>query len=259
MTFRPRLRIPFGSPLEGTASCLIWKSAPPFPGWELLHGADRLLTEVIAGRDLLRHWVRLCVAMTVCAALYGAVLGSGTGSAARRLRRREAAARPSPHLGADGGLRLDGGGGARASPRFGQVAVLTFLALTVASLLLASLAPVAWFFNLSAPAPTPAARTAHNLLYLLHTAFVGACGLAGTVALWKAMGRLDAPRGTLRAVYAVWVAPPSPWWGARWPGRCGPSWAASTCPSSSCGRTLSTATSTSSSFTDILPHFVSWL
>ncbi|MFL6236200.1 MAG: hypothetical protein ACJ76N_23915 [Thermoanaerobaculia bacterium] len=72
--------------------------------------------------------------------------------------------------------------------------------------MLASLAPVALFFNLSAPEPGPSARTAHNLLYLLHTALVGGCGLGGTVALWKAMRRLDALLKTLRAVYAVWVA-----------------------------------------------------
>jgi hypothetical protein len=90
--------------------------------------------------------------------------------------------------------------------RFGQVAVLTFLALAVGSLLLASLAPVAGLFTLSAPPPSDQQRTAHNLLYLLHTAFVGFCGLAGTVALWKAMRRLDAPERTLRAVYTVWVA-----------------------------------------------------
>ena len=39
------------------------------PGWELLHGADRLLAEVIAGRNLLRHWLRLCVGMAACAAV----------------------------------------------------------------------------------------------------------------------------------------------------------------------------------------------
>jgi hypothetical protein len=176
------------------------------PGWELLHGADRLLTEVIAGRDLLRHWVRLCVAMAACAALYDAVLGLWHGP---RLAAYDAVKLPLVLLLTSAltvGFAWTAAAVLGLPLRFGQVAVLTFLALTVASLLLASLAPVAWFFNLSAPAPTPAARTAHNLLYLLHTAFVGACGLAGTVALWKAMGRLAAPARTLRVVYAVWVA-----------------------------------------------------
>jgi hypothetical protein len=89
--------------------------------------------------------------------------------------------------------------------RFGQVAVLTFLALAVGSVLLASLTPVAWLFTIGAPDPSPAARTAHNLLYLLHTAFVGGCGLAGTVALWRAMALLDVPRRTVRAVYLLWI------------------------------------------------------
>jgi hypothetical protein len=176
------------------------------PGWELLHGADRLLTEVIAGRDLLRHWLRLCLAMAVCAALYGAVLGLWHGP---RLAAYDAVKLPLVLLLTSAltvGFAWTAAAVLGLPLRFGQVAVLTFLALAVASLLLASLVPVAGFFNLSAPAPTPAARTAHNLLYLLHTAFVGACGLAGTVALWKAMRRLDAPLRTLRLVYAVWVA-----------------------------------------------------
>jgi hypothetical protein len=174
-------------------------------GWELLHGADALLAEIAAGRNLLRHWVRFCVTMTLCAALYGGVLGSWHGP---RLAAYDAIKLPLVLL-LTSALTVGFAWTAAAllglPLRFGQVAVLTFLALAVASLLLASLAPVAFFFNLSAPAPTPEARTAHNLLYLLHTALVGGCGLAGTVALWKAMRGIDAPRTTLRAVYAVWV------------------------------------------------------
>ena len=176
------------------------------PGWELLHGADRLLAEVIAGRNLLRHWLRLCLAMAACAALYGAVLGLWHGP---RLALYDAVKLPLVLLLTSAltvGFAWTAAAVLGLPLRFGQVAVLTFLALTVGSLLLASLAPVAAFFNLSAPAPTPEARIAHNLLYLLHTAFVGACGLAGTVALWRAMHRLDAPERTLRTVYIAWVA-----------------------------------------------------
>lgn len=176
------------------------------PGWELLHGVDSLLAEVVEGRNLLRHWVRFCVAMTLCAALYGGVLGLWHGS---RLALFDAIKLPLVLL-LTSALTVGFAWTAAAllglPLRFGQVAVLTFLALAVGSLLLASLAPVAGFFNLSAPPPSPAARTAHNLLYLLHTALVGGCGLAGTVALWRAMQRLDAPKPTLRAVYVVWVA-----------------------------------------------------
>jgi hypothetical protein len=91
------------------------------------------------------------------------------------------------------------------SLRFSQVAVLTFLALAVASLLLASLAPVAGFFTLSLPAPSLAARGTHNLLYLLHTFFVGACGLAGTAVLWRGLVRIRGGAPHLGRAFAVWV------------------------------------------------------
>ena len=78
--------------------------------------------------------------------------------------------------------------------RFAQVAVLTFLALATASVVLLSLAPIAWFFTLCAPAPSTATRTTHNALYLMHTIFVGACGLTGTRTLWHAMTRLGRAR-----------------------------------------------------------------
>lgn len=174
-------------------------------GWELLRGADAFLAEIAAGRNLLRHWLRLCLGMTACAATYGAVLGFWHG----------------PELAFYGAVKLPlvllvtsaltvafawTAAALLGLPlRFGQVVVITFLALAVASLLLASLAPVAAFFTLCAPVPSEQERTAHNLLYLLHTAFVGSCGLAGTVALWQAMRRLDAPLRTLRTVYAIWV------------------------------------------------------
>jgi hypothetical protein len=76
----------------------------------------------------------------------------------------------------------------------------------VAGLLLASLVPVAGLFTLCSPVPSAAHRTAHNLLYLLHTGMVGGCGLAGTAALWKAMRRLDAPVTTIVAVFLAWIA-----------------------------------------------------
>jgi hypothetical protein len=174
-------------------------------GWELLRGADVFLAEIAAGRNLLRHWMRLCLGMTVCAATYGAVLGSWHG---RELALYSAVKLPLVLLLTSAltvvfawmtavvlGLPL----------RFGQVAVLTFLALAVASLLLASLAPVAAFFTFSAPVPTAQQRTTHNILYLLHTVFVGGCGLTGTVVLWKAMQKLDAPLRTLKTVYLIWI------------------------------------------------------
>lgn len=171
----------------------------------MLHGSDGLIAEVVTGRRLWYHWIRLSLSMILCAATYGAVLGLWHGP---RLAAYSAVKLPLVLLLTSAltvafswlaatllGLPL----------RFGQVAVLTFLALAAGSLLLLSLTPVAWIFTICAPAPSPGARTAHNLLYLLHTAAVGGCGIAGTAALWKAMRKLEGSARTIRAVYAVWV------------------------------------------------------
>jgi hypothetical protein len=177
-------------------------------GAGLLHGKDELLSAVLEGRDLRRWWIRLCLAMMAGAAVYGAVLGYWHGA---QLSLYVAIKLPLVLLLTSAMTLLLSWLGAAILGlplRFGQVAVLTFLALAAASLLLASLAPVALLFTLSAPGPTAAsalARTTHNLLYLLHTAFVGGCGLAGTRVLWQAMGRLDAPRRTRIAVYLLWI------------------------------------------------------
>jgi hypothetical protein len=164
-----------------------------------------LVDEILAGGCLGPIWLRLCAVMAGAAAIYGAVCGSWNGA---RLSAYVAIKLPlallltsavtvalSWMMAALFGLPL----------RFGQVLVLTFLALAGSSLLLASLAPVAALFTIAAPAPDQTARTTHNLLYLMHTAFVGACGLAGTRVLWLAMLRLPAPRRRLHAVYLSWV------------------------------------------------------
>lgn len=179
---------------------------PEGPVRDLLRGARALLDDVAAGRGLGRHWLRLCGVMAAGAGSYGAALGLWHGP---RLALYVAVKLPLVLLLTSAltlvfswmvtallGLPL----------RFGQVAVLTFLTLAVAGLLLASLVPVAGLFSLCSPGPSAQQRTAHNLLYLLHTGIVGGCGLAGTAALWKAMRRLDAPRRTLVAVYLIWIA-----------------------------------------------------
>jgi hypothetical protein len=166
---------------------------------------DALLSDVLAERGLARHWWRLCLLMTLGSALYGAVLGQWHGP---RLAAYVALKLPlvvlitsaftlllSFILGHLLGLPL----------RFGQVAVLVFLGLASASLLLAALAPVAWLFTVSAPPPSAAARTAHNLLYLMHTAFVGGCGLAGSLALRKALRATARPPAVVRRVYWSWL------------------------------------------------------
>lgn len=143
--------------------------------------------------------------MVVCAALYGAVLGSWHGP---RLATYVAVKLPlvllvtaaltvmlSFLLSSLLGVPL----------RFGQVAVLIFLGLSSASLLLASLSPVVYVFTLSAPPPAPEARTAHNLLYLMHTAFVGGSGLAGSLVARQALIASSGSAAAARRVYWSWV------------------------------------------------------
>src|SRR3954447_12508004 len=139
----------------------------------MLRGADSLLDEVVAGRRLLQIWVRLCLGMAVCSAVYGAVLGGWHGP---RLAVYSAIKLPLVLLLTSAltvafswiaslllGLRL----------RFGQVAVLTFLSLAAGSLRVVSLAPVAWICTVCTPPPSDHAPTAHNVLYHLHAGFVG--------------------------------------------------------------------------------------
>jgi hypothetical protein len=176
-----------------------------FSAGRLLHGLEGLLADVAAGRNLARHGRGLILRMAACAALYGAVFGGWHGP---RLAGYVALKLPLVLLLTSALTLLFSWLAARflgVPLRFGQVAVLTFLGLAVASLLLASLSPVAWLFIHCAPAPGPAAQTAHNLLYLMHTLFVGGCGLAGTVVLWRALRRVEAPRRALRTVWMLWV------------------------------------------------------
>jgi hypothetical protein len=171
----------------------------------LLDRRDLLLEDLAFERGLGRRLAQLTLAMAAGAALYGGVLGSWQGGT----QALYAAVKLPLVLVATSALtlvfnslvaRLLG-----LPLRFGQTAVLTFFALAAASLPLASLAPVAWFFTVSFPPPGTEARLAHNLLYLLHTAFVGGCGLAGTAALWRVLARLCPGAPRLKAVFAVWL------------------------------------------------------
>jgi hypothetical protein len=177
----------------------------PSPLDLLLHQRDRLMDDLAEGRRLGRLWWRLVAVLIPAAALYGIVLGGWRGGI---LTLFVALKLPlvllltaaltmlfNSFVASLLGLAL----------RFSQVAVLTFFALAVASLLLASLAPVAWFFTLSMPEPTLAARATHNLLYLLHTGFVGACGLAGTAVLWRGLVRIRGGAPNLKQAFLAWV------------------------------------------------------
>jgi hypothetical protein len=148
---------------------------------------------------------RALAATCAGAALYGAALGAWHGP---RMAAYAAVKLPAVLL-ATGAATLAFNALAAAvlgeRLRLVDAARLTASALGVAATLLAALAPAAALFSLTAPPPSPAARLDHNLLYLLHTGFVGACGLAGTVALWRSLARVSRSRRVARAVFAVWV------------------------------------------------------
>jgi hypothetical protein len=175
-------------------------AAPDRPSWR-----EALLDDVLADRGLGRTWLRLVALTCACAALYGFVFGSWHGS---RLALFVALKFPLVLL-ATAALTLPLNWtlavATRAPISFRQVAVLTFLTLALASLLVASLAPVAWLFVRGAPPPSDAARTAHNLLYLMHTAFVGGAGYASVALLRGGLERRgDVGRQAARAL-RVWV------------------------------------------------------
>ena len=172
---------------------------------ELLHRRDRLLAHILSNRPLGRTFLELTVVMVVSAALYGIVLGFWHGA---RLAAYDAVKLPLVLMITSAFTMLFSWIAAlvfNVPVRFGQVVVLTLLGLATASVALASLAPAAWFFTLCAPAPSSAARTTHNSLYLMHTGLVAVCGMTGTRALWHGMLRLGQTRRVVRRVYVLWV------------------------------------------------------
>lgn len=171
----------------------------------LLQWRSAILWDVLGGRRLRSHAVNLLALMVAGAAAYGAVLGMWHGP---RLALYCAIKFPlvlvlttvitivfSWMAAALLGLPL--------TP--GQVIVLNLLALGAAATLLASLVPVAWLFTFSAPPPGTAARTTHNLLYLMHTGLVAGCGLGGMRLLWIALDETRRPRHVVVSVFLVWI------------------------------------------------------
>src|SRR5437867_1323959 len=123
---------------------------------------DEFLTHVLGDRPLGRTLLELTVVMGAGAAGYGAVLGFWHGP---RLAMYVALKLPlvliltatfTVFFSWIAALALS------VPLRFSQVAVLTFLALATASVVMLSLAPIAWFFTLCAPAPSASTRTTHN-------------------------------------------------------------------------------------------------
>ncbi|MEM7052770.1 MAG: hypothetical protein AAF604_24105 [Acidobacteriota bacterium] len=89
----------------------------------------------------------------------------------------------------------------------GEVVRLNLAACAVMALVLAALAPVAALFTWTFEAPSPEARTAHNLLYLLHVLLVALAGLAGTFALRAQLRRRSRVTSGWRGgrLFAIWV------------------------------------------------------
>lgn len=171
----------------------------------LLRDRTPLLDRVRDGEGLRSLWLWLTAVITICAGAYGAVFGMWHGP---RLALYVAVKFPLVLIVTAGLTMVFNWVVAAAAGvplRFLQVAVLTFLTLAIAGVILVSLAPVAWLFTLAAPEPTKDARTAHNLLYLLHTAFVGAASVVGSWVLWTALARVSPGPLVAAAVYALWV------------------------------------------------------
>jgi hypothetical protein len=169
-----------------------------------------MIAAVLAGRDLsperfARCWPWAALA-TLAAAPYGATIGWWTSP---RLALYAAVKLPLVLL-ATAGLtfgalwlmaRLAGW---EAPPA--TVAALVFVPLGVAGVMLASLAPVSALFTVTAPAPSLAARTTHNMLYLTHTLLVGASALFATVTLGRLLARWVGKPATARVILVSWIA-----------------------------------------------------
>ena len=91
--------------------------------------------------------------------------------------------------------------------KFTESVSMSLLPLAIASVILASAAPIVFFFDLSLPPPSSDQRTLHNLLYLTHTALVAGAGVTGTTFLRRRL--LEVCNGDARLarrVHATWVA-----------------------------------------------------
>ena len=165
-----------------------------------------LIDDLANDRSVGARWRELALLMVVSSALYGSVLGWWHGA---RLASYVAVKLPLVLILTSTFTMLFAWIAARAvglSLRLAQVGALTFLGLTTASVLLASVTPIAWLFTATALLPpSPGARTAHNVLYLTHTLLVGVSGLAGTWSLWRALRGTRAARSAVVATYVTWL------------------------------------------------------
>jgi hypothetical protein len=153
----------------------------------LERGRHALLDDLLLDREIPGRLAMLVTSTIVFGSIYGAVLGSWHGP---RLATYAAIKIPLLMLSTAAvtalfnwivaallGLPL----------RLRQTFALTLVPLAVAAIVVASLAPVAWFFTNALPGPSPTQRTLHNLLYLVHTLLLAGGGVAGTAVLRRAL------------------------------------------------------------------------
>jgi hypothetical protein len=89
--------------------------------------------------------------------------------------------------------------------RFGQVAVLTYRAMAVASVVLLSLAPVSAFMAIASPPPAAGEDQSHNLLLLTHVLFVGCAGVYGNSTILRGMRQCCRPQTPFGRLYLSWL------------------------------------------------------
>lgn len=175
------------------------------PLLDLLTWREALAGDLLAGRGMAARSAALTAVLVAGSALYGVALGSWHGA---RLSEYCAVKLPLVLLlttAVTVVFSWIAGNLLRVPLALAQVVSLNLFVLAFAAALLASLVPVVLLFSLTAPPPTEAARTTHNLLYLMHTGFIAACGVMGMRALWSLLLRTRQPRGRLRAVFTVWI------------------------------------------------------
>ncbi|HEV3006638.1 MAG TPA: hypothetical protein VGX78_19360 [Pirellulales bacterium] len=90
--------------------------------------------------------------------------------------------------------------------RFAQVAALTYRAMATASVVLASLAPVAAFLAVACPPPRPSDDLSHNVLLLAHVAFVACAGVYGNGTVLRGLARVCRPGTRITRLYLSWLA-----------------------------------------------------
>lgn len=166
----------------------------------------RLLDDIRLDVDVAGHTLVLFATIVLCGAAYGASLGSWHSA---RLALYAAVKVPLMMLATAAitalfnwivaamlGLPL----------RLRQTFALSLVPLAIATIVAASLAPVAYFFAASLPPPSPSQRTLHNLLYLTHTILIAGAGITGTSFLRRILADVCGGGPRTARIYLLWLA-----------------------------------------------------